>query len=358
MAGSAIPTLLAIALLIPGEAPTKPNVRSIALRGSAPGAGVGMDYLAFDPARKELWIPAGNTGRVDVLDTVSARVSEIPGFATAEREFRGKKRVIGPSSASVGDGVVYVGNRADSKICAIESESKKLGACLAIASSPDGLAYVEPAKELWVTTPSDRSITVLDASAPGALKAKLVIKLDGEPEGYAVDVAHKLFYTNLEDADRTLAIDVATHKVVSNWKTGCGEAGPRGLVVDAVHRWLFVACTDRVLNLDAAHDGKLIGAVPTGAGLDNIDSSRRLGLVVAAAGKDATLSVMRLEEQGVPVLVGKVPTAAGARCVVMDDLGRSYVADSGGGRILVVDPPACPPTQTPRQCAEAIQWLK
>ena len=43
-----------------------------------------------------------------------------------------------------------------------------------------------------------------------AAKNPLLIGIgkDGEPEGYAVDAQRALFYTNLEDRDRTLAIDV------------------------------------------------------------------------------------------------------------------------------------------------------
>jgi DNA-binding beta-propeller fold protein YncE len=76
-------------------------------------------------------------------------------------------------------------------------------------------------REVWVTTPKDRTVTILDASKPAALKAKTTIKIDGAPEGYAVDDEHGLFFTNLEDKGGTLAIDVKTHKVKATWNAGC-----------------------------------------------------------------------------------------------------------------------------------------
>ncbi|HZS40720.1 MAG TPA: hypothetical protein VFF06_27995, partial [Polyangia bacterium] len=227
-----------------------PSVRSIALPG-APIGGVFMDYLAYDRARRRVWVPAGNTGRVDVLDVANDRVSEIAGFPTAEVERRGKKRTVGPSSATVGDGVVYVGNRGDSSVCGVAADSLARGACVTLDSMPDGLQYVASAKEVWVTTPRDKSIVVLDASQPGALTVKSKIAFEGEPEGFAVDDARGVFYTNLEDKDRTLTIDLKSHAIARTWLPGCGEDGPKGLALDRALDFLFVACSDRVKVLDA-----------------------------------------------------------------------------------------------------------
>src|SRR5437867_1885760 len=204
------------------------HVHSIALPG-APSSGVFMDYIAYDQAHHRVWVPAGNTGSVDVVDVTSDRVTRVEGFPTAELERAGKKRIVGPSSATVGDGVVYVGNRGDSSVCAVGSESLKVGPCVKLESMPDGLAYVAATKEVWVTTPRDKSITILDASKAGALTKKSRIGLEGQPEGYAVDNARGVFYTNLEDKDRTLTIALKSHTVTRTWTPSCGEDGPKGL---------------------------------------------------------------------------------------------------------------------------------
>src|SRR5262249_15168379 len=144
-----------------------------------------------------------------------------------EVERNGRKRIVGPSSVVVGDGFVYVGNRGDSSVCAIDAATLARGACVTLAGSPDGVVYVEPRKEVWVTTPRDQSITILDVSTPSAPKPAGEIKLEGDPEGYAVDPGRGIFYTNLEDKDRTLAIDAAKRQVIATWKPSCGESGPR-----------------------------------------------------------------------------------------------------------------------------------
>jgi DNA-binding beta-propeller fold protein YncE len=208
-----------------------------------------------------------------------------------------------------------------------------------LPTSTDGVAYVASAKEVWVTTPKDHSLTVLDASKPDALTPKRVIKTDGSPEGYSVDASHGLFYTNLEDKNRTLAIDVKTHAVKSTWATGCGADGPRGVAVDETRRFVLVACTDGVRMLDGTHEGAPLGAIDAGAGVDNIEYVAATRTVYAAAARAARLTVARLNDSGQPAIVATVTTTEGARNAVVDAEGNIYVADPMAARLLVFAPP-------------------
>src|SRR5262249_39698063 len=152
-------------------------------------------------------------------------LKQIAGFPTAEMGSGERKRRVGPSSITFGDGIAYVGNRADSTVCAFDSRSLVKKNCHTLDSMPDGLAFVGPKKEVWVTTPRDQSIRILDAKS---LEEKSKLSFDGAPEGFAVDAPHGRFYTNLEDKDLTLAIDLDTRKTIETWKPGCGEDGPHG----------------------------------------------------------------------------------------------------------------------------------
>jgi DNA-binding beta-propeller fold protein YncE len=149
-----------------------------------------MDYLAYDPAHDRVWVPAGNTGSVVVVDAATGRVATVEGFPTAETERHGTKRTVGPSSATAGDGVVYVvGNRGDASVRAVDAASLRMGPCLKLDATPDGVAYVASTKEVWATTRRDKSIVVIDAATAGALTWKAKVSLDGQPEGFAVDDA-------------------------------------------------------------------------------------------------------------------------------------------------------------------------
>jgi DNA-binding beta-propeller fold protein YncE len=314
--------------------PATPEAAPISLPGATDG--VALDYLAVDRPHNRVWVPAGGTGRVDVIDTKTDKIQAIEKFATSEVERQGKKRLIGPSAATVGDGFVYVGNRADSSVCAIDAVSLARGGCVTLPASPDAVQYVASTHEVWVTTPKTKSFYVLDVSTPSTPKVVSNFALDGQPEGYAVDEAHNAFYTNLEDKDKTLRIDLKTHKVVSTWLPACGEDGPKGLAVEPTEQLLVVACTDHIEVMDAGKDGKILSKLDTGAGVDNIDylpSSRSLYVAGARA---ATIVVAHLDQKGVLTQTASHTTAKGARNAVATADGNAYVADGPEGKVLVV----------------------
>jgi DNA-binding beta-propeller fold protein YncE len=316
------------------------GLAAITLPGGPP---VGMDYTVHDAAHHRIWVPAGNTGSVDVVDTESGKVTRLEGLPTAEPNRPGRPRR-GPSSAALAGADVWVGNRADNRLCAFDRASLAKGRCVQLATMPDGVAYASATHELWVTTPADRSIAIVQIAAggkdakPGATSTAL--KLDGAPEGYAVDDARGVFYTNLEDKDRTLAIDVKTRKTLATFTPGCGAEGPRGLALDGARRLLFVACTDGAVALDLAHDGKVAGRLKTGGGVDNLDYDARRRLLHVASGKDATITRARVGDAGELTAVAKLPTAKGARNPVLDAKGAAYVTDTQGGQLIVIPPPA------------------
>jgi len=310
---------------------------SIALPG-APPEGILLDYLVVDHARHRVWVPAGGTGSTDVIDTQTLDLRRVENFPTAEVERRGAKRRVGPSSATVGDGVVYVGNRGDSSVCAVDAETLVRGACVTLPSMPDGVAFVASSKEVWVTTPRDQSIVILDVSDPTAPKIAGRIEFEGDPEGYAVDNARGFFYTNLEDKDRTLRIDVSTRAVTATWMPECGDAGPRCLLIDPSGQLLVVACTDHVEVLDAGNDGAILSKLETGGGVDSFDYlPARRSLYVAAA-HAATLTVAHLDESGGLKSTAVIPTALGARNAVVTADGNVFIAVGPEGRILRIGP--------------------
>ena len=312
-------------------APARLTGQSVPLPGAESPAF--LDYVAYEPAKARVWVPVGRTGSVDVFDTASRTFTRVDGFKTAEVEMHGKKRTLGPSAVTVGDGVVYIGNRASSEVCPVDPATLKASPCIKLSSPSDGVAYVASAREVWVTTPKDRTLTILDASKGEVLKLKTTIKTDGQPEGYAVDDAHNLFFTNLEDKGGTLAIDVKTRKVKATWNAACGTDGPRGVAFDKTHDFVVVACTDHVQVLDAAHDGAPLGKLDTGAGLDNIDVVG--ATVYAASGKGARLTVAAIDDRGQLAVVATGETSDGARNAVADGRGNVYVPDSTGARLFV-----------------------
>jgi len=307
----------------------------IALGGGPP---VGMDYLAYDPATHRIWVPAGNTGNVDVIDDATHKVTVIGGFATKPAARPGRPNM-GPSSVTVADGTVWVGNRGDDRVCGFDARTLAKGPCVKLPTMPDGLAWVGATHEIWVTTPRDHSLTIV-STAGAEPRVASTIKLDGDPEGYAVDGKRGVFFTNLEDKDRTLALDSRTRKVTATFSPGCGADGPRGLAIDQGRGLLFVACTNGAVALDVAHGGKVVGRITTGGGVDNIDYHAGKRLLYVASPKDGTLTVARVSDAGALTVAATLPMAKGARNPVVDERGTAYVADTPAGRLILVDAPS------------------
>ena len=324
-----------------GTADINYEVKPIILPG-ATGA-VALDYFAHDRATGKVWVPASNTGSVDVIDGNTDAVSQITGFPTGEIERRGRKITVGPTAASIGDGVIYIGNRGNATLCVVDAKTLTRGECVPVSAdrpvTPDGVVYVAATREIWVTlrpkagdsTPA-KSLEILDASDAHHLKPKTKIPLENLAEGYAVDNQHRLFYTNIEDAGATVAIDVRTHNIVAKWNPGSSDL--QGLALDTARRFLFVACSDHVVSLDAAHDGKILDSIQTGAGLDNIDYSPDVKVLYAAASQTATLTIAEVGDDGKFHLKATVPTVKGARGVVAGKGETAYLIDPAEGRML------------------------
>ena len=313
------------------------EVRAIPLPGAS-ATGVGMDLIAYDRLRHRVWVPAGNTGSVDVVDTADSHVTRLEGFATSEVERNGKRRTVGPSSATVGDDYVYVGNRGDSSVCAIDAKSLQKDSCIQLDSPPDALVYVRATKEVWATMPRRDAIAIIDVRKGAALAVKTEVRLDGAPEGFAVDDGRGVFYTNLEDKDRTLALDLKTRKVTANWQSSCGEGGPKGLAVDHSLDLVMVACSDRVKVLDVGHGGKELSTIDTGAGVDDIAYVEARHELYVGAAKAAKLTVAILDAKGRLEVEAAIPTAPGVRNAVVTEEGVAYLTDSPEGKLLVVAP--------------------
>jgi len=313
------------------------SVRTLPLPDNNAGD-VSMDYIGYDPGTNSVWVPGGNTGAVDVVDAASGKVRQIPNFPKKEVDFRGGKRTLGPTAVSIGEGEVYIGNRGDSTVCSFNSRSLSRGACAHLDSTPDAVVFVAPTKEVWVTTPGDKSIRVLDAKTMDQ-KAKLTF--EGNPEGFAVDAVHGRFYTNLEDKDRSLAIDLKTQKTIANWNPSCGKEGPHGLGVDPKAGLLFVACSTLAEVLDAGHDGAILSMLDTGDGVDDIYYSPATHLLYVGAAKAAKLTIARADDKGQLSIVAQVPTREGARNGVLDKNGTLYLAHSAIAKLsalVVVSP--------------------
>ena len=287
------------------------------------------DYITYDAHTNTVWVPAISIGSVYVIDVATEKIHEITGFPTMETTAaNGRKGVAGPSGVYVGDGVVYIGDRADKSVCAVDETTLQRRNCGHIDSTPDAVAYVAPTHEVWVTSPGDNTVRILDAKT---LEQKAKLTFPGRPEGYAVDARRGRFYMNYEDKDLTTAIDLKTHKTVAEWHPNCGPDGPHGLQIDQNSGYLFVACSLGAKVLNAGGNGQVLSSITTGDGVDDLNCDSASHMLYVGSSQDGKLTIARVDSAGKLTTVAVVPTHVGERNGVVTKNGTVYMAHARPG---------------------------
>jgi DNA-binding beta-propeller fold protein YncE len=230
-----------------------------------------------------------------------------------------------------------VGDRADNTVCAVDVRTYIRGACVKLDQAPDLVAYVASTHEVWVTTPASSAIVILDVTANPKVVGSVAVP--GRPEGLAVNDAAGIVYTNLEDKDQTLAIDLHKRTVTATWAAKCGDGGPKGLLADPDHPFVLVACEDHLQVIDPAKKGKILSTVDTGAGLDLFDYAPTQKWFYAAAGRASQLTIVKVDAKGALSVVTTIPTASGARNAVAAADGAAVLTNASLGGVLYVPAP-------------------
>ena len=114
--------------------------------------GIGFDDMLFAPALKKVVVPAGRSGRIDLLDPATRLVVPIGGFSTQERFVQGHGE--GTTSADAGRGLLFASDRTARKLVVLDPAARTIVARAPLASGPDYVRWVEPTGEVWVRAPN------------------------------------------------------------------------------------------------------------------------------------------------------------------------------------------------------------
>jgi hypothetical protein len=299
--------------------------------------GIGFDDLRFDPTLGKLLVPAGRTGKVDLVDPSSQVVTSIAGFS-AQPGFKGGHDD-GPTSADAGRGLIFVTDRTAQRLDAVDPATHAIVATTTLASSPDYVRYVASTSELWLTEPDHEQIEVFGLSndMPPTLTHQAAIAVKGGPESFIIDTQRQRAYTHLWNG-ATVAIDHKSRTQAARWPNGCD--GSRGIALDTAHGWLFAGCAEgKAVVLDVDHDGRQLASLAVGAGVDVIDYSPTLEHLYLPGASSATMAIVGVSATGTLSLLGTVATARDAHCVVADNQRHAWVCDPNHGQLLQVTDP-------------------
>ncbi len=321
---------LAAVLLATPDAPSP-----LALPGGA--GGIGFDDLVFSDELHEVIVPAGRSGRVDLVDPGTRAIESIDGFSRAASRGRGHEQ--GTTSADAGAGYVFAIDRTRRTLAAVDPRAKRIVTRATLGGGPDYVRWVGAAHEVWVTEPGREVVETFrfDGGSPPRLTRTGAISVPGGPESLVVDAAHHRAYTNTF-RDETVAIDVDSHAISARWPNHC--RGARGIALDASRELVFVGCDEgKAVSLDVAHGGRTTGDAKAGEGVDGIAYSRALGHLYAPAADGANVTVIGVGPRGELEALGTVAAAPEAHCAAADDRGNVYVCDPRRGQLLVFRDP-------------------
>jgi len=299
--------------------------------------GVGFDDLRFVAATGEFLVPAGRTGKLDIVDTKSQGIETIGGFSRADSYVGGHGE--GVTSADEQGGFIFATDRTTRLLSVVGAKTKAIVARAALASGPDYVRVVSATAELWITEPGAERIEVFALDSAGGFPQpahRRFIAVPGGPETLVIDDARGRAYANLW-AGKTVAIDLHNGEIVARWANGC--RGSRGLALDSKREFVFVGCAEGRLAVLSTATGRILGSVDSGDGVDIIAYSPKLRHVYMPGAKSATMAIVAISARGIPTVLATVKTAPEAHCVAADDLGNAWVCDPRAGRLLIFADP-------------------
>jgi DNA-binding beta-propeller fold protein YncE len=267
------------------------------------GGDGGWDYVYADIPDRRLYIPRsgqGSTGRITVFDLDTLKpVGEIPGF-----------RAHGVAV----DARSHHAFATSKPVAMWDTRTLKLIKTIDVQGNPDGILFDPFNERVYIFSHVAPNATVIDASNGSVVGT---IDLGGAPE-QAVTDGQGHIYVDLENKDQVAVVDAKTMTVTARYGLGGKGGGPGGLALDMKNHVLFVACHDPatmvILN---ARDGKIITALPIGAGNDGATFNPNTMEAFSSQG-DGTLTVIKESNPTKFAVEQTVQTQPGARTLTLD----------------------------------------
>jgi len=179
--------------------------------------------------------------------------------------------------------------------------------------NPDAIIYDRASKRVFAFNGSSKDATAIDAKT-GTVAG--TIALGGTPE-FAVADENGHIFVNIEDTSEIVQFNSEKLVVETRWKIAPGD-GPSGLAMDRMHRRLFSVCSNKLMVVVDADNGKVITTLPIGAGTDAAGFDPETGFAFSSNGGDGTLTVAHEDTPDKYSLVENVPTLKRARTMALD----------------------------------------
>ena len=290
------------------------------LRTAKAGGTGGFDYVFADAVGRRLYIPrSGQGARVTVfnLDTLEP-VGEIPNT-------NARGATVDPKSGH--------GFSSSKPVAMWDTKTLAVLKTIDVQGNPDGILFDPFNQRVWVFSHSAPNATIIDAR-DGSVVGTL--DLGGAPE-QAVTDGNGHIYVDIEDKDNVAVVDTRALQVTAHYDISEKAKVPAGLAFDARNKILFVGCRNTPTMVIMTTEGKILTALPIGAGVDGAVFNPATMESFSSQG-DGTLTVIKEKSPTSFEVVQTVQTKVSGKTLTLDSkTNQIYVIAAEYG------PPPTPP---------------
>jgi DNA-binding beta-propeller fold protein YncE len=294
-------------------------VRTITLTGDG-----GWDYLSVDQLNSRLFVSHGTM--VNVADLKKGAEAGV---------VSGTPGVHGIAIANdLNKAFISCGRDTSVKIIDLIT-LKEIAKIKVTGQNPDAILYDQFSHKVFTFNGRSANSTVIDANENKVIGT---IPLSGKPEFPQSDGKGKI-YVNIEDKSNISVISATTLAVENVWPISPGEE-PTGLALDNENHRLFSVCSNKLMVVADALNGKVITTLPIGDGCDGVAFDPGTKRIFASNG-EGTITVVQQDGPDKYVVIETIMTAPGARTITVDrNTHHIYlpVADREGGNSRAMKP--------------------
>jgi len=261
----------------------------------------GWDYLAVDDVNQHLFVSHGSV--VNVVDLVS------------DKEIATIDDTKGVHGIAIANDLnkAFITDGKDNAVTIVDLKTFKLIEKVTIeGQKPDAVLYDQFSHKVLTYNAKSSDATVLDAVTNKVVKT---IPLGGKPE-FSVTNTKGLIYVNIEDKSEIKTIDATKLEVTATWSIAPGDE-PTGLAIDLETNRLFSVCSNKLMVVVNASNGKVIKTLPIGDGCDGVAFDAKKKLAFSSNG-EGTITVVKEENANKFSVLETVKTQKGARTITVN----------------------------------------
>jgi YVTN family beta-propeller protein len=260
----------------------------------------GWDYLTVDSKARRVYLSRGS--HVMVVDADSgALVGDIPNT-------NGVHGIAIVSDMNKG----FISCGRDNAVTIFDLKTLKVLGTAPTGKNPDAIIYDPASRRVFTFNGGSNDTTAIDAATG---KVAGTTALGGKPEFAVADEKGQVF-VNIEDKSEIIQFDANKLTVENHWSIAPGQE-PSGLAIDRKHRRLFSVCSNKLMVVVNADNGKVLASLPIGAGTDAAGFDPETGYAFSSNG-DGTLTVAHEDSPDKFTVVENVPTLRRARTMALD----------------------------------------